>query len=192
MLYVFMNKSYIFVDTLGITLQLVLTCILIIYLLIMSLQVTMSIRESQETQLCEYTDDSIIIKYLIRFDNFINSIYLKLKVITPIILAILIITLTLLSYASIYKNINKVFVDDDSIGITQINKEELDEYDYFYFSSVTYFTIGYGDIIPVGSIVKTTTITEMIIAFIINISFVPIIITVLLTKDNRNNETSVI
>lgn len=42
------------------------------------------------------------------------------------------------------------------------------ERDVFYFSGVTYFTIGYGDIVPTG-IAKTAAITEAFIGNVVNL-----------------------
>jgi hypothetical protein len=41
--------------------------------------------------------------------------------------------------------------------------------DYLYFSSVTYFTLGYGDLYPVGNLMRFLSQLEVFIGFIINI-----------------------
>lgn len=50
---------------------------------------------------------------------------------------------------------------------------------YFYFSAITYLTIGYGDIYPIAHEMKYTAVTEGIIAHLLTIIFVPILMTLL-------------
>ncbi len=51
--------------------------------------------------------------------------------------------------------------------------------DYFYFSAITYLTIGYGDIYPIADAMKYTAVTEGIISHLLTIIFVPILMTLL-------------
>ncbi|WFD12432.1 potassium channel family protein [Tepidibacter hydrothermalis] len=44
----------------------------------------------------------------------------------------------------------------------------------FYYSSVTFFTVGYGDIVPNTDMLKVISVSEMILSSIINLIFIPI------------------
>ncbi|MBP3888444.1 MAG: two pore domain potassium channel family protein [Cellulosilyticum sp.] len=65
--------------------------------------------------------------------------------------------------------------------------------DYFYFSAITYLTIGYGDIYPVADAMKYTVVTEGIISHLLTIIFVPILMTLLqqlYVKRGKNKKVS--
>ncbi len=48
--------------------------------------------------------------------------------------------------------------------------KELNKKGYIFFSSSTFFTIGYGDIVPRGEYLRTIIIIEMIISHFLSIS----------------------
>ncbi|PIT84617.1 hypothetical protein COU37_02345 [Candidatus Micrarchaeota archaeon CG10_big_fil_rev_8_21_14_0_10_45_29] len=56
-------------------------------------------------------------------------------------------------------------------GIEYFTKSEVHnlEMDVFYFSGVTYFTIGYGDVTPISTYAKSASITEAFAGSIINL-----------------------
>jgi hypothetical protein len=65
------------------------------------------------------------------------------------------------------------YIDSEFIEVAALknvwsNQMEL-ERDVFYFSGVTYFTIGYGDIIPIKPISKLAALSEAMIGAAINI-----------------------
>ncbi|WP_297429969.1 potassium channel family protein [Clostridium sp.] len=55
--------------------------------------------------------------------------------------------------------------------------------DYLYFSSVTFFTLGYEDILPAGDFLKITSQIEIIFSHILIAIFLPYIITLLFNKN---------
>ena len=57
-----------------------------------------------------------------------------------------------------------------------------------YFSAITYFTVGYGDIYPIADIVRTWAMQEALISHIMTLLIVPILIIVGQTFINKKNE----
>ena len=57
-----------------------------------------------------------------------------------------------------------------------------------YFSTITYFTIGYGDIYPIADIVRMWAMQEALIAHIMTLLFVPILIIIGQTFLNKKSE----
>lgn len=62
----------------------------------------------------------------------------------------------------------------------------------YYFSASTYFTVGFGDILPQTELLRATTIMEMVSASVVNIVFVPLLISVFMKYMNirmeKNND----
>ncbi len=58
----------------------------------------------------------------------------------------------------------------------------------FYFSAITYFTVGYGDIYPIADIVRTWVMQEALIAHIMTLLIVPILIIVGQTFISKKSE----
>jgi len=59
-----------------------------------------------------------------------------------------------------------------------------------YFSAVTYFTVGYGDVSPLNANVKMAAMLEMLNSSMVNIVFIPLLISIFMTfisKSNQNN-----
>ncbi len=67
-----------------------------------------------------------------------------------------------------------------------ISNWNIDE--YFYFSCITYFTIGYGDIYPIADVVKYWVIEEAFISHIMSLLIVPILILIGQTFVNKNEK----
>lgn len=61
------------------------------------------------------------------------------------------------------------------------------KFDPLYFSSVTYFTVGYGDIYPKGEKLKFIVQTEMMFSHLINALFIPLLIVILTKRINLSN-----
>ncbi|MFH1307056.1 MAG: ion channel [Candidatus Micrarchaeota archaeon] len=73
----------------------------------------------------------------------------------------------ILAYGLFYY-INATLFEPPGFGYLHPGIHEL-ERDVFYFSGVTYFTIGYGDITPVGANARTAAITEAFAGNVINL-----------------------
>ena len=72
-----------------------------------------------------------------------------------------------------------------SIGLGVLDSDGFihSKFDAYYFSFTTYFTIGYGDLRPVGELSKVMAMYEMGIGFCINMFFLPIILSNLFVRD---------
>ena len=77
--------------------------------------------------------------------------------------------LVILLFTIIYKLISEIEhqekqqYNDKFIGRRRLNKESLEE--ILYFSVVTHFTIGFGDIVPKTKLMRRATICHILIAF---------------------------
>jgi len=130
------------------------------------------------------------LRFLSRFIFLFDIVYyiasIILAVVYPIIVSMMIITIFAGSYNSI-NNYHELRSEEDGIYYSATdmrlkskadesdivglsNLEFLIENDYAYFSTTTFFTIGYGDITPRGSIAKSMTMLQMIISNITGIS----------------------
>ena len=132
-------------------------------------------------------DPSFIKRLYYGFRNLHHSVTIILASIYPVILTIVII----ITFSGVYNSANVFYetMDGEGAGLIYSSTGELLDsislqgrmvtaselkgllnYDYIYFSTITYFTIGYGDIVPVGLNMKTIVMFEMLIAHILNIS----------------------
>ena len=66
----------------------------------------------------------------------------------------------------------KVSNFDGSIEVKTLNNEK-----YIYFSFVSFFSSGYGDIYPISSITRNWAVQEMIISHMIMVVLIPILLT---------------
>ncbi len=73
-------------------------------------------------------------------------------------------------------------------GFYYMNSLTLDK-DVFYFSSVTYFTVGYGDITPAGVYAKTLAVFEAFIGNIINLVVLALAFRTLNIQDIEHERT---
>lgn len=77
-------------------------------------------------------------------------------------------------------------------GTNAIMSKDIFETSYIaenlYFSAITYFTVGYGDIYPIADIVRTWAMQEALISHIMTLLIVPILIIVGQTFINKKNE----
>jgi len=91
--------------------------------------------------------------------------------ITSFIIELLIILLT---FSSLYYSINLMFPGSFS--------KKLSIFESIYFSVISAFTVGYGDIIPKYFLTRTITITEVLVVFIYIVVFLGILINVWIEK----------
>jgi len=78
----------------------------------------------------------------------------------------------------------------DNFSSSLIKSDKQISRDYFYFSAVTFFTIGYGDICPMG-LTKLVSILTAFIGNIVTVVLMGIVITLYLNRQNQKDERSV-
>jgi hypothetical protein len=137
---------------------------------------------------CKKTFFKILAKICFAFDSVYYITNVLVAIIYPVILSVTII----ITFSGIYNSLNNYYnsseykgtdglyytldntrlksveYNNKTIGFNEIAK--LNKNNYLYFSATTYFTIGYGDIVPKGLYLRTVTIIQMLIAHILNIS----------------------
>lgn len=115
------------------------------------------------------------ISIFIAYKNFLESRDLKYIFLTYFTLTFLVISFFGFAYntADLLTKTKLILTPEDVIkGNFLKNSQGLIEghpADYLYFSSVTYFTLGYGDLYPVGNLMRFLSQLEVFIGFIINI-----------------------
>lgn len=111
----------------------------------------------------------------VAYKNFLEGKDFKSIFLTYFILAFLIISFFGFAYNTVdlLTKTKPILTPEDIInGNFLKNSQGLIEgkpADYLYFSSVTYFTLGYGDLYPVGNLMRILSQLEVFIGFIINI-----------------------
>ncbi len=125
---------------------------------------------------------------LFKLDALHRVVGVVLATLYPVILTLAVV----IAFSGLYSSANAYYMHEGSesvLGLVYADSQELlppiriggpvmagdelralEQNDFLYFSTVTYFTIGYGDIVPEGSVIKTMIILESIIAHILNIS----------------------
>jgi len=92
-----------------------------------------------------------------------------LKLLYVIFAFLILIGTVLLSYSHIYENIQ---FNDPSAFIVGNNTN----FSPLYYSSTTYFTVGYGDITPVSELARGISISQMIFGYLITCLIIPTIL----------------
>lgn len=64
----------------------------------------------------------------------------------------------------------------------------IEHFDAFYFSAVTYFTVGFGDILPQTINMKILTICEMFCSSLVNVLFIPLLLAMFYSFITENNK----
>ncbi|MEN6636059.1 MAG: potassium channel family protein [Clostridiaceae bacterium] len=144
-------------------------------------------QENSESSLILYTIFAIVMSLLF------GSIYLKdavehLRRIDENSLNVFYILLELYQVIHFFAIIYSVILIFDHSGFAGVNTSSAFSLylDMFYFSTVTFTTLGYGDIVPINPIAKVTVILEVFL-FVIVIS----LIVVNMSKHRRAKEESV-
>ena len=88
--------------------------------------------------------------------------------------------LIVLSFANIYFILDKINPNSFSIPLNLV--------DSIYFSVITAFTIGYGDILPVNKTIKLIVILEVIIFYIYTVFAIGVFLSVFLNKNQPDSE----
>ena len=70
-------------------------------------------------------------------------------------------------FSFMYTMIGPFFKNGDTLK--RADKDKIGQYDPLYFSSVTFYTLGYGDVYPQGNIIKLASQIEVIIVSIIHV-----------------------
>lgn len=131
------------------------------------------------------------------FDFIIFKIQIVIGIMYPIILTIIII----LIFSSFYNSAHDFYSTsiEENLGIINPNTGErlvgtnlsdgiysyvfdLFENRWIYFSTITYFTIGYGDLVPKGTAIEAIVILETLVSNLLNISFFAIYSSLLYEK----------
>ncbi|NLP29255.1 MAG: two pore domain potassium channel family protein [Clostridia bacterium] len=131
----------------------------------------------------------VLIVILLSINNQLSSGLTRGKVHIPILKTIAIITLIVLLIISVNAFIYFIIHNYPSKrfnGIFGENylKDPIKQYyrgyksfpDCMWFSATTFFTVGYGDMHPVGNIMYLLTMLEMISAYILGVFIVPILL----------------
>ncbi|ADG06871.1 potassium channel family protein [Kyrpidia tusciae] len=106
----------------------------------------------------------------------------RLRILVIPVLYVVIVIVTILTFGQIYNDL----ISYTSNGLTYFSTgETIDPWDTVYFSSVTFFTIGYGDIIPQGRLLKLFVQLEMVIGHLINVFYGAILLNFVVTNITR-------
>ena len=78
-----------------------------------------------------------------------------------------------------YMILNQYFEDESflNIALNEDNMGSANNEKYIYFSFVSFFSSGYGDIYPISSITRNWAVQEMIISHMIMVVLIPILLT---------------
>ncbi|ATY83947.1 hypothetical protein CVV65_02360 [Kyrpidia spormannii] len=106
----------------------------------------------------------------------------RLRILVIPVLYVVIVIVTILTFGQIYNDLIS-FTPNNMIYFS--TGETIDPWDTVYFSSVTFFTIGYGDIIPQGRLLKLFVQLEMVIGHLINVFYGAILLNFVVTNIAR-------
>ena len=125
-------------------------------------------------------------------NNALLKAIFPLRYIYPLVMYMIAIVIVIICFTAVYESLNLYYYNEGLIeeGLLLATSPEVlaSEYDLLYFSFVTYFTIGYGDIIPSGTLVKFVAEAEMLIGSLINTVVAPTLIGLIFLSNNKNNE----
>lgn len=127
-----------------------------------------------------------------RIVHTLESLHQMIGVVLATIYPVLLTIVIIVSFAGLYSTSNAYYMEqsnEKATGLVYSDTEELlrpvnmggpmisgidikglVQNDFVYFSTVTYFTVGYGDIVPKGTAIKNLIIMESLMAHILNIS----------------------
>jgi potassium channel LctB len=103
-----------------------------------------------------------------------------------IIAVLLLFSLGYLSIEKMHRGYITYGACSDSFDVTQIERDSYKSTDYFYFSTITLFTVGYGDICPMG----WSKFLSMLNAFVGNFISVILMVLVITAYVNRGSRRS--
>jgi len=90
------------------------------------------------------------------------------KSISSLMYKYMFLTLSVILAYGLFYYINSTILDPPGMEYWKASSEEL-ERAVFYFSGVTYFTIGYGDFVPVGANAQTAAVSEALVGNVISL-----------------------
>lgn len=122
-----------------------------------------------------------------RLDYTINYIAFGSSFIIVIFLYILLVVFTVIGFGALYEQYNNSFINFNEglyYASPELNggRRVATGWDVLYFSSVTLFTVGYGDIVPIGDTLKLLVQAEMVLGHLINIIIPAIVFNALVAK----------
>jgi hypothetical protein len=134
-----------------------------------------------------------------KFLNIINEALYKYEVFmyrisiiaVPVLYIILVLT-TVLAFGVIYEQYNIYGKGETGLFYNAgvFEPKVIKGWDVLYFRTVTFFTVGFGDVVPKGDNIKLLVQLEIAIGFILNVVYLPIIFSLFTNRlqntDNRN------
>ena len=99
---------------------------------------------------------------------FVDLLLAKQKTVGSLIYKYVFLTMAVILAYGLFYYINTTIIQPPGFEYFTVQGKYL-ERDVFYFSGVTYFTIGYGDITPMGANAQMASITEAFVGGIINL-----------------------
>lgn len=154
--------------------------VLYFIVLISSLYIAYQISISKEP---ENVSRSKIIPYCFYY---LEKIVYKLNIVIIPIVYIVFIIFTILIFALLYDHINNIGKGVEGIYYSAIGNNgkrmTITKWDPLYFSSSTFFTVGYGDIIPIGNVVKLLSQIEVLIGHVLSVVYAAIMVNFLLRR----------
>lgn len=116
---------------------------------------------------------------------YIYKILYTYKIQSLVVILVISSQLIILIYAFIYFKFNMLLPENAiNAGLKQDSKILKSFISIYYFSSVTFFTVGYGDILPYGNNLRLLATSEMIVGFIVNLLYVPVLFTFIMDLFN--------
>ena len=116
-----------------------------------------------------------------------DLIYEEKKSLTGLIGKYFFLTMSVILLFGILYYVNAVKFDPPGLDYVY---PVLLEKDVFYFSAMTYFTVGYGDIVPAGLNAKTLSVFEAFFGNVINLVVLALAFRTLNLQDSKNEKTA--
>lgn len=130
----------------------------------------------------ERISSSLVSRLILLADNFSY----KFSFILVLILYISLVACTILLFAVIYEQYDKLYLYDMERGLWILKSaKKAVGWDHLYFSTVTFFSSAYGDIVPLDDTTKFISQIEMFLGYILNVLYIPILFGFLVVTFNR-------
>lgn len=133
-----------------------------------------------------YALDAVVLALVIlALTHFYDLIYEEKKSLSALIGKYFFLTLSVILVFGILYYVNAV--EFDPPGLKSTYEMQLEK-DVFYFSAMTYFTVGYGDIVPWGVNAKTLSVFEAFFGSVINLVVLALAFRTLNLQGNREEK----
>jgi len=161
-------------------------CLIILFFLVILIDtivicITFYIEEIKTPKVVEKLPP--LLKIFHKAPAWVHKIGYALKMLFPIVAYFALTILIIFTFSTFYLYIS-CLLDDESKRLVKCLSDSL------YYSATTYFTVGFGDILPKTTQFKFISVIEMIISNFLNIIFIPMIVTFFLgfLNKDKNNE----